>query len=530
MPRFRSWFSRFVGLFQKKIRESEMAAEIRAHLDSLTERKIAAGMSIQEARNAALREFGGVEQIKEIAREQRVWMWPDQLWQDLRFAVRILMKRPGFTLIAAVTLALGIGANTAIFSIVNAVLLRPLPYPDADRILFLAEADKTNPGQGTFSVSLPDYEDWRRDSTVFEHLALSRTESASLSDIQGRNPEQITSALVTANFFQVIGLPAKVGRTFTEAEDKVGGPLLVVISDRLWQRVFQGDPGIIGKAVTLQSQPATVIGVMPPEMTSPQDVDAWFPMMRRTNNDAWVKREIHPWLFVWGRLKQTATLEQARAEMKAITGRIEQAHPDTNTNVTASVMPLIENMVGKYRLNLPLLLGAVGLVLLIACANLANLFAARSAARMREFAIRSAIGARRTQIIRQLLIESMVIAVLGGLLGFLFAFWSHDILRLLAPQNLSRFHEVTFGGPVLLFTLLLSCLTIAVFGLWPAWHTPRGDAQLALKSGTVSDSVSARRTRDWLVIADLALTLVLLTSAGLVLKSFARLHGVGLGV
>src|SRR6266513_5849660 len=212
MPQVRSWFSRLLGLFRKKNREAEMAEEIRQHVDALTERNIAAGMPPQEARHAALREFGGVEQIKEVAREQRVWMWPEQLWQDLRFAVRMLLKQPGFTIIAAVTLALGIGANTAIFSIVNAVLLRPLPYPKADRIVFLAEADKTNAMPGTFSVSLPDYLDWRRDNTVFENLALSRVESTTLSDIRGRSPEQISTALATANFFKVIGLSPKLGR------------------------------------------------------------------------------------------------------------------------------------------------------------------------------------------------------------------------------------------------------------------------------------------------------------------------------
>ena len=240
-------------------------------------------------------------------------LWPDQLWQDFRFAFRMLLKQPGFTIITTLTLALGIGANTAIFSIVNAVLLRPLPYPEPDRVLFIAEGDKTNPGQGTFSVSLPDYLDWRRDNTIFENLALSRVESTTLSDIPGRNPEQISTALATANFFKVIGVSAQLGRTFTEEEDKVGGPLLVVISDRLWQRVFQRDPAVIGKAVTFQNQPAMVIGVMPAEMATPQDTDAWFPMMRRANNGAWTNRIIHPWLFAWGRLKPGVTLEQARA-------------------------------------------------------------------------------------------------------------------------------------------------------------------------------------------------------------------------
>jgi putative ABC transport system permease protein len=254
-------------------------------------------------------------------------------------------------------------------------------------------------------------------------------------------------------------------------------------------------------------------------------------MMRRTNNSAWLNRVIHPWLFVWGRLKPGVTLEQAQTEMKAIAARIEQAHPESNTNTTALVTPLMENLVGKYRLNLTLLLGAVALVLLIACANLANLFAARGAARVREFAIRTAVGARRTQIIRQLLIESLVVAMLGGALGFFIALWSRDILGLFAPQDLSRFREVSFDGRVLVFTLLLASLTSVLFGLWPAWQASRGDLQFALKSGAhgSSDTISARRTRDWLVIADLALTLVLLSSAGLVLKSFSRLQSLALG-
>jgi len=443
----------------------------------------------------------------------------------------MLVKNPGFTAIAVLTLALGIGANTAIYSVVNAVLLRPLPYPQPGRLMFLSEADKTQPAQSGFSVSLPDYLDWRHDNTVFEDLALARHEAVPLSEIPGRSPEQVGSAIVTANFFKVIGLAPQLGRTFTEEEDKPGGPLLAVISDHLWTRVFQRDPGVIGRAVTFYNLRATVIGIMPPEMASPADTDVWFPLMRRTTNGAWSNRIIHPWFFAWGRLKPSVTVEQARAEMKTIAARLETAYPESNTNTTTVVTPLLESIVGKYRLNLAFLLGAVALVLLIACANLANLFAARGATRGREFAIRAAVGATRTQIIRQLLIESLVIALFGGLFGFLIALWGRDLLALLAPQNVSRFREVSFDRPVLGFTLLLASATSVLFGLWPAWQASRPDIQFALQSGAhgSSDTKAARRTRDWLVIADVALTLVLLSSAGLVLKSFARLQGLNLG-
>jgi putative ABC transport system permease protein len=447
--------------------------------------------------------------------------------QDFRYAFRMLMKSPGFTLVAIFTLALGIGANTAIFSIIHAVLLRPLPYPEPERIMALYETN----GVQEFSLAFPDYLDWRRDNTVFENLAVSRADSRNLSGIPGLAPERVEAAYVTANFFKVIGLPAELGRTFTEAEDRVGGPQLIVISDRLWQRAFQRDPNVLGRSLTFDAKPATVIGVMPPAMSSPQGTDAWFPIMRRSDNDAWMSRENHPLMFGWGRLKPGVTVEQARTEMKAISARLEKQYAETNAKVTSVVKPLLENLVGGYRQNLTLLLGAVALVLLIACANLANLFAVRGAARSREFAIRAAVGASRARIVRQLLIESAIVAVLGGGVGFLLALWSRDALVALGPAGVERFHEVTFDGRVLGFTFALAALTSALFGLWPAWGASRADVQLALKSGSVqsSDSRAARRSRDWLVIGEIMLTLTLLSSAALVMKSFARTQALALG-
>ena len=446
---------------------------------------------------------------------------------DLKFAFRQVGKSPGFTLVAVLTLALGIGANTAIFSIINAVLLRPLPYPDADRIMVLNES--AGPGQD-FAVALPDYLDWRNDNTVFEHLAATHKESRNLSGIPGRDPERISGAAVTRNFFNVVGLSPEIGRTFSEDEDKAGAPPVVVISDRLWRRAFNADPSVLGGSITLHDQTYTVIGVMPPQMTSPQDSDFWMSMSRRSVG-IWMQRFIHPMIYVWGKLKAGVTVDQARTEMKGIAARLEKAYPDTNGQETVVVTPLLENLVGKYRTNLGLLLGAVGLVLLIACANLANLFAVRGAARAREFAIHAAVGATRGQIIKKLLIESFVIALLGGALGFLFAVWVRNGLIALSPGDVSRFHQISFDLPVLGFTFLIASLTTVLFGLWPAWQASHADVQLALKEGSsgAGDSRSAKRARDWLVISEIALTLTLLVAAGLVLKSFSKMQTLQLG-
>ncbi|MCA1658468.1 MAG: ABC transporter permease, partial [Verrucomicrobiaceae bacterium] len=363
------------------------------------------------------------------------------------------------------------------------------------------------------------------------HIAVSRRESFNLSGLEGRAPEQISGGLITANFFKVIGLNPQLGRVFTEEEDRVGGPMVCVISDRLWTRLFARDPNVLGRAVNFGNEPYTIIGVMPPQMFSPRTAEVWFPLTRRTDDQMWQNRDNHPGLFGWGRLKPGVTIEKALAEMKEIAARLAQQYPRSNKGVSVTVTPLLENQVGDYRNSLKLLLGAVALVLLIACANLANLLAARGAARAREFAVRAAVGASRWQIIRQLLIESFVLALFGGLLGLCLAAWGRDLLVALAPPGVPRFQNLALNGWVLVFGLALSFVTSVLFGLWPAWHTSRADIQLALKSGGhgSSEAPGARRSRDLLVIAEVALTLVLLSTAGLVLNSFANARNIGLG-
>ena len=415
---------------------------------------------------------------------------------DIRFALRQLRKSPGFTFVAVLTLALGIGANTAIFSVINAVLLRPLPYPEAHRIVTLSEC---GPSQPEISISWPNYLDWKAQNNVFESIAVGRRESFNLSGLEGRAPENISGFVVTAAFFKVIGLNPQIGRTFSEEEDKSGGQRLAVISDRLWQRAFNRDPAVLGRSINLHNQLYTVLGVMPPKMTSPSGVDVWLPLMRRVPN--W-SRNMHPGLFAWARLKPGVNVEQARNQMKAIEAGLEQRYYSDNAGLGVVVNSLLDNQV-----------------------------AVRGAARAREFAVRAALGASRGQIIRQLLIESMLIALLGGVLGFLIAFWGRDAVVALSPAGVPRLQEVKLDGWVLAFTLGLASLTNFLFGLWPARLSANADIQLALKSGAhgSSDSLGARRTRNWLVVGEIALTLVLLISAALVLKSFARAQAVALG-
>ncbi|MBA3272803.1 MAG: ABC transporter permease, partial [Chthoniobacterales bacterium] len=422
---------------------------------------------------------------------------------------------------------LGIGLNTSIFSVVNAVLLRPLPYPEGERITIVMQTSRSMP---EISFSFPDYADMRRDNTVFEHFAVTRRESYNLSGLEGREPEQISGALVTANFFNVIGLQPQLGRTFTEDEDRPGGPALAVISDALWQRLFARDPKVLGRALTFGGQPYTVVGVMPPQMFSPRTVEVWFPLVRRSDNEQWQDRENHPGLTGWARLKRGVSLENAQAQLDTIAQRLAKEYPKSNAENGVKITQFLENQVGEYRTSLKLLLAAVIVVLLIACANLANLLAARGAARSREFAIRVAIGATRWQITRQLLIESLALAVIGGSLGLMLAAWGRDLLVALSPPGVRRFQEAQLDVWVLLFTGGVSIATSIVFGLWPAWQMSRTDAQSALGGGRgSSEAPAAKRSREILVIAEVALTLLLLSAAALVLKSFSKATSVHLG-
>jgi putative ABC transport system permease protein len=443
------------------------------------------------------------------------------LLQDLRYAVRMLWRTPAFTIVAIFTLALGIGANSAIFSVVNAVLLRPLMYRDSSNLIRLYEA---LPQGGTGSVSVPNLNDWRQQNTVFSEIAAYGWANFNLQE-QGQ-PERIIGANVSSEFFDVLGINARMGRTFQKGEDVAGADRVVVLSDALWQRQYAGDLNIIGKDIAIGGENFAVIGVMPPEFKFFQ-TEMWTPLVfnerQRTN------RGSHAF-FTLGRLMPGATLAQAQAQMSDIARRLEQQYPDQQKNRGITLIPLREDYVRGVRPALLLLLGAVGLVLLIACTNVANLLLSRAASRRTEIAIRAALGARRARLVRQFLTESILLSLLGGLCGLLLAKWGTDLLVSIATGYLPTMSEVKLDWRVLGFSLALSLLTGIVFGLAPALHLSRADVQGALKDGGRSGGSSRGSwLRSLFVVAEVAAALILLVGAGLLLKSFVRLQRIDPG-
>jgi len=453
--------------------------------------------------------------------------------QDIRYAFRTLRDRPGFTIVAVITLALGIGANSAIFSVVSAVLLRPLPYVEPDRLvvaLYGNERSSSNP------VSPLDYRDWTEQTTVFEETA-----AASLwgPNMTGRDqPEQIRGLQATGNLFGMLGVNAALGRTFTVDDDKADAERVVVLSDQLWKRRFGSDPSIIGQTLTLDGQSHTVVGVMPASFQFPffwaTRVEMWTPL--RLNNiinraGAGFGRNAR-FLRVFARLKSDATVAQAQAEMDAITTRLAEQYPDSNMGLRAVVAPLHERITGQYRSTLLVLLGAVGFVLLIACTNVANLLLARASARGREIAVRLALGATRLRLVRQLLTESVMLAFAGGLAGLALAYWSVRALVAGLPADaLPRQQGIGVDAGVFAFTLLLCLMTGIVFGLAPAIQASKTDLNESLKAGgknSAGDS-RGRALRSSLVVAELALALMLLAGAGLMTRSFIRLQSINPG-
>jgi putative ABC transport system permease protein len=446
-----------------------------------------------------------------------------ELMRNMKFALRLLRKSPGFSSVAVLIMALGIGANTAIFSVVHAVLLEPLPFHDADRLVQIwhVPPQKSFPGMTRFAVSAANFLDWQKQNHVFQHMALY---SFTRYDITGAGrPEAITASPVSSDFFSVLGVQPLHGRTFLPEEDNPGKNHEVVLSYKFWQTHYASDPDVVGKSINFDGEPYAIVGVMGPKMTKPDVAQVWTPL-GLTPKEASVRGE-HHFLSI-ARLKPEATLAQAQAEMNAISERLEAAYPEDDKGWGAFVHSLREETVGEIRPALFMMLGAVAFVLLIACANVANLILARTFARRKEIAIRSAIGASRSRIIQQLLSESLVISLCGGVLGLVGAHFGIELLTKVFAGELPRMGDIGLNGPVLAFTFALSVATGILSGLLPAWRMTKGDVNEALKQGlgrTDSDSGTSK-TRSALVVVEVALSLVLLIGAGLMLRSLWKLQ------
>nr|MDQ3806523.1 ABC transporter permease [Acidobacteriota bacterium] len=443
------------------------------------------------------------------------------LLHDVRYGWRMLWRRPGFTVFAALVLALGVGANTAIFSVVNAVLLRPLPYPAAERIVTFVGV---NPPKGITqsNMSAPDFADWRAQADAFEALALFTAGSANLG---GDEPERVAASGVTSGFFAVMGVGPALGRAFGPEDERVGGAAVAVISHGLWRRRFGGDAGVVGRRIEVGGRQLEVVGVMPAGFGYPNNAELWSALQPDLGKEPRFNRSYQ----VAGRLREGVTLEEARAQMRTITGRLAAAHPDSNTGWGVELQRLHDNMVAGVRTMLLVLLVAVGLVLLIACANVANLLLARAAARRREVAVRIAVGASRGRVMRQLLTESLMLAAAGGVAGLLLSVWLTDLLVSLAPANTPRLAEAGLDARVFAFALLVTGLAGVLFGLVPALQASKTDLNETLKEGGRGSTDARSRLRSALVVAEVGLSLVLLVGAGLLLKSFARLAAVDPG-
>ncbi|PYS82145.1 MAG: ABC transporter permease [Acidobacteria bacterium] len=445
----------------------------------------------------------------------------ETLWQDIRFGFRMLLKKPGFTAVAILALALGVGANTAIFSVVNGVLLRPLPFKEPDRLVRLGEWSRQVPGM---SISYPNFLDWREQNHVFEGLAATQFDNYNLTGSD--EPERLQGRNVSWNFFDVLGVRPALGRTFRAEEDHAGAPRVCVISHALWQRRFGSDQKITGKTVTLNGASYTVVGVLPAGYRYGTPTDVFVPLGLKEADEVVRMRDNHPGIYAVARLKDGVTFEQAEAEMKSIAERLAVAYPKENAGNSVTLTPLREYFVGDIRMSLFVLLGAVGFVLLIACANVANLLLARAASRSREIAVRTALGASRFRIVRQLLTESVILGIVSGAVGLLLALWGVDVLRRASLDIIPTTADISLDRTVLFFTLGVSLLTGVAFGLAPALQASKPELNEALKEGGRSGAEgSARnRVRSLLVVAEVALSLMLLVGAGLLVRSFMRLR------
>ena len=522
------WLARLRILLQSLVRrnrlEHELQEEFQYHLERQIAEGVNAGMTPAAARQAALRAMGAIENSKEACRDERSATFVSHVLRDLRYAARALRRSPGFALLAIGIMALGIGANTAVFSVINAVLLKPLPYPGADRIVTVSTANVVT-GERNPLVTLANFRDWRAQSTSFEAMATYRGGEAPVS--AGPAAEYGRHANVDPDLFRVVPVEPVLGRLFAPEEVAPGNDRpAVLISHAYWQSRFGGDPRVLEQTIRLGTNPWRIVGVLPPHFQFPNRTDLWSPQTGRGPGS----RTSHSFLAV-GRLKPGVSIDQAQAELTAIAAGLEQQYPDSNQGRGVALMGLQHQLVGDVRLTLYLLWGVVAIVLLIACANTATLLLGKAAGRHREIAVRVALGAGRGRIIRQLVTESLMVAIVAGILGMLIAHGGTRVLVALTPFDVVRSARLGIDGGVLAFTLVVTMATSFLFGLAPAFHASKVDLIEALKHDGARSVTAGRavRLRGVLVVSEIALAFVLLTGAGLLMKSLMALHGVELG-
>ena len=524
---YHSLRTKFRALFHRRAVEEELADELAYHIEEKIQRLREQGMTQAEARRTVLREFGGIEQRKEECRDARGISFVEDLWRDVKFAGHALVRNRTFTLVAALTIALGIGANTAIFTLVHGVLLQSLPLPDADRLVAIGE---TSPSGDLTAVPYQNFRDWQSAQHSFEGMA-ARLPAGGIITGAGE-PERVFGRYVSAEFFAVLKVSPQVGRFFSQTEDRLGGDHVIVISNSLWQRRFSGASSIIGQAIGYNGDSRTVIGVLRPDFDfygqNNGNNDVFLPLGQLEQQDS--RGRGYP-VRITARLKADVNEQQARAEIKTLARQSALKYPEADTGNTVDVQSLLSDYVGESARGLTVLSVAVAVLLIIACANVANLTLARAVNRQKEIAVRLALGASRFRIIRLLLIESILVAAVGGILGVFLAIWAIDWFKAGAPESLPRLSEIHLNGTVLAATIIATLFSGIVFGLAPALQTTRFDLHQSLTAGSdrSSDALGHHRMRRSLVIAEFALAFILLIGSGLLVKSFRNLMTVDRG-
>lgn len=515
------------SFWRRQKRERELEEELQGHLEMAAQDRTDRGEKREQAQSAARRELGNLGLIKEVTRDMWGWGSIERLIEDLRYGLRTLARSPGFAAVAILTLALGIGANTALFSVVNGVLLNPLPYPHSEELVWLAES---KPNFATGSISFSNFRDWRKDNQTFSAMAVYRPYSYNLTGLG--EPEQLRSMFVSSDFFSVLGVNPAAGRSFVPGEDEVGAAPIAMISAGFGKRKFGDSREVVGKSLTLDGKSFTIVGMIPASFKLPvagfRGSEVYVPLGQWSNPNL-MKRGAGLGIHGIGRLKPGVTVAQARADMESVTQSLAAEYPDQDKGIGAAVISLKKAMVGDVRPYLLVLLAAVGFVLLIASVNVANLMVARSSARMREFAIRTALGASQGRILRQLLTESILLSLTGGALGLLLAAWGTKAALHQLPVNLPRSGEVALDSRVLLFTLLISLASGIFFGLAPAFKSARPNLHDSLKEGGRGGSGLRHRAQGVFVAVEMGMALVLLMPAGLMIRSLNALWNVNPG-